>query len=349
MEIANRKNTFDFLRFFAALLVFYGHCYWLTGNVELEPLLAFSGYKDLPDLGVDIFFVISGFLITMSYQRSKTYKAFVLNRAVRIFPGLIVAVLFSALVVGPLTSVFSASDYFADYEFWRYLLNMALITSYSLPGVFETTPFADVVNGSLWTLPQEVAMYCMLFSAGALGLLKPRVTTIILLLLAVGLFVAVQLPELPHTVRSFFRLGFLFFSGAFYFLVQQHVRFKSSVVFFFLFLLVVTGRTETWLPIYYVALPYIVLWVSQLDIPALTSFGKHGDISYGLYIYGFVVQQTVVHIVGEATPNGLFFASVSYTLILAVLSWRFIEKPSLRLKYLWSEKINAKNQQLGRP
>lgn len=336
MEHANRKNTFDFLRFFAALLVFYGHCYWLTGNVELEPLLSFSGYKDLPDLGVDIFFVISGFLITMSFQRSKTYKAFVLNRAVRIFPGLIIAVLFSALVVGPLVSTFSVDSYFAHHSFWRYLLNAFLITSYSLPGVFETVPFPAIVNGSLWTLPQEVAMYCLLFSAGALGLLKIRIVLAIIVLLAVGLSVTYTMHELPHSVRSFFRLGFLFFCGSFYFLCQKHISFRLTRVGFALALLALTRKTEIWLPLYYLTLPYLVLYVAQLDIPALTDFGKYGDISYGLYIYGFVMQQTVIHMVSGATPHGLFFASVFYTLILAIASWLLIEKPSLRLKYLWS-------------
>lgn len=95
-----RENNFDFLRFFAAALVLFAHSYPLVGRREDEPLTVLTGYEKGGSIAVGIFFVMSGYLIASSWLASSTPRSFLLKRALRIFPALIVAVLLTVFVLG---------------------------------------------------------------------------------------------------------------------------------------------------------------------------------------------------------------------------------------------------------
>lgn len=153
-----RENNFDFLRFFAAALVLFAHSYPLVGRREDEPLTLLTGYEKGGSIAVGVFFVMSGYLIASSWLASSSPKSFLIKRALRIFPALIVAVLLSAFVIGPLVTQFDLGRYLAADGTWTYLQNILLVTRYELPGVFTGNLYPDVVNGSLWTLPLEVLM-----------------------------------------------------------------------------------------------------------------------------------------------------------------------------------------------
>jgi peptidoglycan/LPS O-acetylase OafA/YrhL len=113
----------------------------------------------LHTLGVYIFFIISGYLITKSWLRAARLAHYLRNRLLRILPGLFAVVLFSVFTLGPVASTLSTAHHFDDDGTWRYLLNMALRPVYVLPGVFEVLPHPRSVNGSLWTLPVEFFCY----------------------------------------------------------------------------------------------------------------------------------------------------------------------------------------------
>ena len=149
---ASRDNVFDVLRLAAAMAVLFSHCYPLTGRDE--PVLGVTG-ETLGDIGVSVFFAISGFLVTRSFMLDSRPRAFAAKRALRLLPALIVCVWLLALVLGPLTTTLPLSDYLTTPQTWIYPLRSSLLVTFAghLPGVFGSNPLPDAVDGSLWTAP----------------------------------------------------------------------------------------------------------------------------------------------------------------------------------------------------
>lgn len=142
------ENNLDFLRFVAATFVIFSHSFALRGE-RWDPLLLVTGYQSFGQLGVGVFFLISGMLVTRSWLGRPSIGQFVGRRALRILPGLFCAVLFGLLVVGPLTTELPWRTYFRLPETWAYLQNAsAYHLEFHLPGVFTHLPFR-AVNGSL--------------------------------------------------------------------------------------------------------------------------------------------------------------------------------------------------------
>lgn len=157
----DRRNNFDALRLVASLAVVAGHAWPLTG-VSAAPRL--GGHLVHHD-AVYVFFAISGFLITTSWFRSPHPLRYLRNRALRIFPALVLVVIATVFVIGPLVT--SSPDYLGEPATWSYLGNIALVAQYELPGVFQANP-VTAVNGSLWTLGAEFACYLGVLAVGLL-------------------------------------------------------------------------------------------------------------------------------------------------------------------------------------
>ena len=129
IDTHQESNQFNFLRFFAAFLVFFGHGYVLIGS-HPNTVLTHS-------LGVYIFFAISGYLISMSWDKDPSLIRFFIRRSTRIFPALIVCILLSVFILGPVLTTLTIKEYFSNYATLFYLSNIFLFVSYYLPGVFE--------------------------------------------------------------------------------------------------------------------------------------------------------------------------------------------------------------------
>ena len=153
---ARHKNLFDLLRLVAATMVLWSHAYALTGN----PSPGWFG-NALGTLGVKIFFIISGLMITRSWLDDPRLWAFTMRRVLRIMPGLILVVVVCAFVMGPLVTTLPVGEYFRSYGTRFYLWNILLFPIYNLPGVFAGNIYPIAVNGSLWSLPAEVCMYIL--------------------------------------------------------------------------------------------------------------------------------------------------------------------------------------------
>lgn len=117
-----RNNRFDTLRLFAALLVLWSHAFPLGGRPELEPLARYTGLDTLGGLGVAIFFVLSGYLLVLSWERNPNVWAFTRNRAVRIYPALVALCVLSVMVLGPLLTRLTQAEYWTHSFTWRYWL-----------------------------------------------------------------------------------------------------------------------------------------------------------------------------------------------------------------------------------
>ena len=132
-----------------------------------------------------VFFAVSGFLVTQSYEQTRDPLRFIAKRALRIFPGLFVATVMSAFVLAPLVTTLRPSAYFSQPAPYLYVLGNTLLdqTVHELPGVmFVNNPVGLEINGSLWTLRFEVMMYAMVLGLGLLRLLRLRVLVVLMAL-----------------------------------------------------------------------------------------------------------------------------------------------------------------------
>ncbi len=337
MDIASMQrdeNNFDFLRFFAASAVVLGHCYWLSGLGAVEPVRLFTGSMDTADIAVNLFFVMSGFLIAASWIHSRSSLDFAGKRALRIFPALAVSTLFTAFIVGPLATELWLSEYLLNSQTVRYLTNVVLFTQFHLPGVFTENPFPETVNGSVWTLPYEVLMYTMLLTLGLLNLFgRIAVLAVPIVLMFIHFHLAHDLGLESDMLRKVTRLGMFFFLGSALYLYRKILPWNWKIALALLSLSLISARTEWWFLVHVLTLPYLTIYLAHLKIPRLSRFGRYGDFSYGIYIFSFPVQQLLVHWLDPKLSLPMFMAiSLAASIAIAALSWHLIESPALRLK-----------------
>jgi peptidoglycan/LPS O-acetylase OafA/YrhL len=201
---------------------------------------------------------------------------------------------------------------------------------YYLPGVFENNPFPKAVNGSLWTIPLEVRCYLALALLGVIGLTRAPVA------MAIGtvLFGIYYFVFAPDPTNYLFHFGLYFFSGVCLDLFRRYWEGRSvalgSVI---CFLAVALFLFDAPRPAYLLLITSLSVWIGSRETPVLNRVGRFGDVSYGVYVYAFGVQQTVIWLVGKTLPfaAGLLIAAVITTLC-AYLSWYLVERPALGLK-----------------
>lgn len=330
------------MRFFAALAVLYGHSYALSLGIKKDGEDPISNFlikiwgESLPSLSVDLFFVTSGFLVCASYIQRANLVAFVEARVLRIFPGMIVAMLFCIFCIGTFATTDSLSNYFLSPSTWSYFKHNTLLVTgiqFDLPGVFINNPYPISVNGSLWTLPVELLMYFWVAVLGSLSLLKDEKTFNLF-------FIFLCLMYAQTTNNSFFilpeprnaHLGLLFMLGAFLYINREKIIFGFPVLIALCVLVYLAKDYNFFLFVKSMCFAYSVLLLALHPRCQLPSIDRCGDISYGLYIYAFPVQQIIAHLIPQVKPINMFLLSMVITTILAVLSWNLIEKPALKMK-----------------
>ncbi len=339
---SDRDNNFNLIRFLAAWLVILAHSYTLKG-ADWSKLSVFKFTGIDPGLfAVDVFFVTSGFLISMSFLRQTNVLQYVGARIARIYPGLIMAVLFSALVIGPLFTTTSLPAYFSDRTVYEFIfINSALILDitqlrYALPGVFIANPYTQAVNGSLWTLPYEMWMYIFLMFIGVLGGLKNRKWfNIFYLIFAIEFCITLRFLghlAIAQRLEVYQRYASLFLTGTFFYVNREFIPINwfSFPVALLVFL---ATRTTILRPVAYpLCLAYGVFWFAFIPAGLIRAYNKLGDYSYGLYVYAFPVQQGLIAAIPNISIDELLIASSLIALFFAMVSWYIIEKPALQHK-----------------
>lgn len=332
----SRNNNFDFIRFCAATLVLFSHSYPLSGRNPQEPIAKFIGYETGGGIALAVFFIISGYLITASYINGKGPFDYIRKRSFRIFPGLIVAILLSILLGSAITPL-DFGKYIIHPQTLAYLKNLVLNIQYNLPLVFSNNILPNTVNGSLWTLPVEVFMYGLVMLFGLAGALKRSVILTTTMILAIFYFFAGNYLSINNYIilnaaplMQFFKLGTFFFLGSTFYVFKDKIPINGYVALLFFIAIVTTIKSSIGAILYTLLTPYLVFYISKLKIPTLANFGKHGDFSYGIYIYAFPVQQSVIYFLGEKISIGFFtLISFSITVVLAIISWKLVEAPAL--------------------
>ena len=327
---AEPENNYLLLRFVAALLVIYGHSYAITklpGHEDLVQRLLRFTYAG--GVGVDVFFVISGFLVTASYLNRRSWSEFMKARCLRIFPGLIVCVLAIAFLLGPFVTTLSPAEYLFGSQLYTDLLH-SLTLHLHLPGVFEQLP-QQTVNGSLWTLPPEFVLYVLVGVAGVSGVLfSPRIyLPLIVCLGALGIVLTGRVHFFEER-ELYLRLFVLFGAGSLVRVFAGRIPLSTWLLVAAAVPVALLYRTELFPDAFSVWLVYAVFWLAY--VPNLRGFNRTGDYSYGLYIYAFPIEQTLRQSFPAILPLELFAVASVLTLGCAMLSWHFIEQPALKLK-----------------
>ena len=171
-----RDNNFNLLRMIAAIAVLVSHAYPIAlGAGATEPLFS-TLQMSLGTLAVLTFFAISGFFISQSFDRRRGVIDFCVARILRIYPGLLVVLVLTVLVIGPAFTTFAQTSYFLHPATYMYVpRNLSLRwLQYDLPGVFRNNPYGPPINGSLWSLFYEVTCYCLVIFVGLLQLTTRR-------------------------------------------------------------------------------------------------------------------------------------------------------------------------------
>jgi peptidoglycan/LPS O-acetylase OafA/YrhL len=330
------------LRIVAALLVLISHCYPLTGS-QYEPFSQLGGYDTGGGWGVTVFFVISGFLVTRSII-GRTAGEYLKSRALRIIPALLLVTIFEVLVIGPAFTSLSLSQYFSHPLTISHLFNGSIFWLNAwLPGVFEDTP-GKAVNGSLWTLPVECSFYLVLPLLAAIGLLRRQAFAALPVLVAgVLLFGTYQwgwawdnqggtlFSSVP--TYSATKSALLFLIGGGLWIYRDSIPMNPGLALCCLLLLIISGFQETRQAVFFITVPYLTIYLALAHPVHIPAYEKMGDLSYGTYVFAFPVQQSVFAVWGPSmSPMKMALISVPITLLLAALSWHFVERRALRLR-----------------
>lgn len=329
-----RSNNFDLLRFLFAVFVFFAHTYQLSRTPELSWLTQIFSAST----AVQCFFVVSGFLIFMSFENSESLGQYFDKRVRRIYPAYFTVVTLCALL-GVLLSALPWQIYFTSSEFYQYLIANLFFLNFlqpDLPGVFDANHLS-AVNGALWTLKIEVMFYLsvpvIVWFLRRIGLWQGLLALYVLSaiysyvigIIAMergGLFVELQ-RQLPGQLMYFIA------GGALYYFFEQFKANASKLFLIAIIGLVIENALNLGI-LHAFSLGVVVIYLAYA-LPYLGNFGKYGDFSYGVYILHFPVLQTLIALgLFAVSPFvGFVFAGI-VTLSLAYLLWHWIEKPALR-------------------
>jgi peptidoglycan/LPS O-acetylase OafA/YrhL len=340
----NRQNNLNLLRFLSATAVLFSHSFAIsTGLPSAEPLRSQTGMT-LGSIAVDVFFLVSGFLVTASIFKSQSAVDFIVARILRIFPGLLVMLTMTVFGFGLIFTRIPINDYLTSgmtYTYFIKCLTLIFGVEYQLPGVFEDNPFRMAVNGSLWTLPYEVTMYGILVVVWLIfRAIRPQNKN----LLGFFCIVAMLISGSYIIFRSFYSAGiqeirfawlfYMFFVGVSAFVFRSYIKLSTKILCTLIFLLLAAIQIAkpAFLLIYMVSIWYIVFYLAYIPNGFIRRYNVIGDFSYGIYIYAFPIQQSVVALVPDISSLNLFVWSGIVTLGFAMLSWVAVEKQALSIK-----------------
>jgi peptidoglycan/LPS O-acetylase OafA/YrhL len=331
-----RPAGFDYMRICFALGVVAWHTSLVTyGYAYQEHIFSQPGpYRMVVAAIVPMFFALSGFLVAGSLERCKTLPGFLTLRVLRIFPALTADVILSAFLLGGSMTQLSLWQYFHNPVFYQYLLNCLGDIHYHLPGLFLNNPYPRVVNQQLWTVPFELECYLLLSALSLLGIAKRRKLLLyfVLALVAYGLIDYLRGHDRSADDLHGNQLVLCFLIGVLFYGFRHHIAYTKALGFgsiaaSFACFCIPGGGLLAPLPI-----TYATIFLGLTSPPRLF-FMKTGDYSYGIYLYGFPIQQAVIA-TGLVPLNGWLTlgAALPFIIFTAVMSWHFFELPMLSLR-----------------
>jgi peptidoglycan/LPS O-acetylase OafA/YrhL len=344
-------NNVHLFRIVLAILVILSHSYPLVeGNEVNEPFQRIAGHLTLGRIAVDCFFLLSGFLITASWERNPSVRDFFARRVSRIYPGFFAVTFLSCFVLVPAVKGIDSVTYDG---FLSALWDSIWLRSTPSYGIFDENPNRSL-NGSLWSIPYEFSCYCITVFLGLFGLLSKRWSTYILLMCLVSSLVLHCFPfEITNDPRItkfvgkpivWARLLPLYLTGVWGWIHRDRLRVTTIGLIGTCVLLAIGSQNSVfWVILFPSAGGYLIfclIFRPRLRFYRLESLG---DFSYGTYLYAFPIQQLIVRYTAGSglTPLGLFLGSTPIVLVLAVLSWYFVEKPAMESTKVWLKRYRS--------
>lgn len=330
------NNNFGLLRLLAAYFVLISHSFAVLQKPLEQPALWYNGKNIIfSGVGLDIFFTISGFLVTQSLFNSDSLKHYLWKRFLRIFPALVVANLV-CIIIGCFITSLSLNDYLFNKATWAYLFKNStlVINQFYLPGVFSNLK-NNTVNASLWTILIEVECYVVL-CLGAWYIVPRKWLYLSCFVLFEALRVYLTVVNNYHLrgldLYGMFTFGTYFYLGSLLYVFKDDIRFKwfyANILMAIALITVYTFLESITISIFF-AYCFIIIGISKAVVNL-----KGYDFSYGVYLYAFPVQQLVVSYLGYSVNVWLHITiSATIATLLAFLSWTFVEKPFLKKKSL---------------
>lgn len=331
-----RENNFNLLRFIAALMVILFHNFMFLGNN-----IFLYERVNIGSMAVDMFFIISGFLVSRSLLYNPSLFRYYISRFLRIWPALVLNSIVIAFIIGAILTKNLDANYLAaavDYVYVNLTLHAPNV--YTLPGVLENSLYS-VVNSPLWTLGYEVFLYCVLALMSQTRLFRDKSLFLIFLSMVLFSNIVIAIVELKvHVfISNLLRFCPLFFLGVGFQLFKDEVWLSYERLLISLCLFIITvylqNKGVDLTTLYYLLLSYIMIAIAYLPKGRLLKFNAFGDYSYGLYIYGWPVGIGLSVVITDYVP--LTLLTLFLTFICAFLSWHCVEKYFLSLKHFVPE------------
>lgn len=329
------NNNLDLIRIILACAVIAGHSISLNGDTKywIDPIRFLFPETYSGALAVKIFFFISGLVVTNSYMKKDNLLYFVIARIFRILPALLFLLLITVFIIGPIFTTVNLSRYFFEIQNVRYLIcNMLFQTKYNLTGVFAENLYKNAVNGSLWSLHYEIRCYFFLMCA---FLLFKNKRLLIFNILFITILIDTILPSriifnMLGNNPEIYYLPFSFAYGMFMAINQNKIiiNFKIVLLSFIAYFLAMSMQftQELFLIIAFCNSAIFVSsrkWILKLR--------PKYDISYGIYLWGFLVQQIVYALLGQIYTGLHFLIATLLSILIAYISFILIEKPFMLL------------------
>jgi peptidoglycan/LPS O-acetylase OafA/YrhL len=333
-EVLEAKgNSFNAVRLLAALAVVVSHSFALVFGSNLAQPISWGAYN-LGANAVNVFFVLSGLMLSRSFERDADLRTYTAARVLRIFPALLVAGMVVGWVVGPLAASPSIAGYFGDLQGLLYpLTSLVIFNAAHVHSGFAGSPFPDELNMPLWTVKYELLAYAVFGLASVTGLLRGKFTVIALcVLFGLALTLASTPASMEHSpLTSVIRFGFCFLVGVVLYRFRDVVQLKPGMAILIVAAVVPLGLTflgpATWI----LALAYGAVTLASCRLPVVTGFSNRWDISFGVYIYGWPIQQIFMGVEGVHDILVLHVAlSLLVVMIVGWLSFVIVERPAMR-------------------
>jgi len=329
-------NFFTPLRLLFATLVVIGHSFAVAlRDPSVEPSVFF--HYSFSYLAVNLFFIASGFLVTKSMLYRGDVAEYSSARFLRIYPGLLVHVLFVMFIIGPLATSLALGDYFTHIDFLKqpFVVLSFISAQMYLPGIFENNA-EQMGSAPLWTLRYEFLAYIGTAIIFSMGFLKKKWMVLAQFIFPSIAWIAAQalgfFELMPGTAQNLLRFGIAYGLGAAIYAYRDRLSFHALGIPLMIGLAALTAKLHVFEVTMNLMLAYFVMWAAYIKAPKLNFLKKLNDVSYGVYIYHWCILQLIFMWMPKLSVAALFIITLPITFLLATLSWHFVEKPMLSHK-----------------
>ena len=329
------RNSFQLIRLVLAIAVLYRHSFDLLAAPHADLVLDLIPPRThLGRIALCFFMVVSGFLVTHSWFHSAGWRDFLKRRVLRVYPAFLVASVFSAFVAAPLGSR-AALDYLESLDLFGFVVTALTLGKLEIPPSFLSNPYPGQVNGSLWSIRIEFECYLGLMALGLLGVLRRRIVVLaIFALMLVAHAVQGYVPSSFDRYAHHLQLSTFFVAGMVFYLYRRQIPSTYGWLEVAGLVVIGTGILEVgFVELLPVAGTYLLLYLAYEPRLLRFTLGRSLDLSYGIYLYAWPVQQLLIQAFGPAlNPWTLSLAALLGSGLLAWLSWTLIERPALAFK-----------------